>query len=405
MSSTTTTLILKHHERSDNTRSLYLRITHDRKSAWVPLNVFVAKNEWDPRLQQIIKKKCKRYRDIDRINDHILKKKLDAKEKIANLYHSGEIEHLTLADIKNEIINSKKDATFSIYTNQIISEMKMAGKYGNAAIYETALNFVTRNNNNLDIKFQQINYHFLKKLESSHLAAGNTINSLSVYLRTIRAIYNRAIKENIAKREWYPFENYSIKKTKTKKRAISKDDIQKIENHKPEIGTQEFHARNYFLFSFYMIGLNFADIALIKSSNIINGRLEYTRRKTNKNYSLAIYDKPQEILNIYKKGKKEGEYIFPIINREDPELIRKDIRNGLKTFNKYLRKIAKELNIEGNLTSYVARHSWATIGKQLNVPIQVISEGLGHDNLSTTQIYLDSFDKNVIDDASMLITG
>ena len=150
--------------------------------------------------------------------------------------------------------------------------------------------------------------------------------------------------------------------------------------------------------------LKLTDIAFLKPTNIINGRLEYTRRKTNKNYSLALYDKPQKILNYYLKRKKKDDYIFSIIKREDPEWIRKDIRNGLKTFNKYLRLIAKELNIEGNLTSYVARHSWATIGKHLNVPIQVISEGLGHDSIQTTQIYLDSFDKSVIDEASMLIT-
>ncbi|MEZ5082464.1 MAG: tyrosine-type recombinase/integrase [Bacteroidales bacterium] len=237
------------------------------------------------------------------------------------------------------------------------------------------------------------------------MGAGNTVNSLSVYMRTLRAIFNRAIKENVAKKDWYPFSNYSIRNTKTKKRAISKEDIQKIENYNPEEGSPRFHARNYFLFSFYMIGLNFADMAHIKPSNIINDRLEYSRKKTNKNYSLALFDKPQKILEYYSKGKKKDEYIFPIINREDPEWIRKDIKNGLKKFNKYLRKIGEELEIEGEMSSYVARHSWETIGKFLNVPIQVISEGLGHDSIQTTQIYLDSFDKNVIDDASRLITG
>jgi integrase len=253
--------------------------------------------------------------------------------------------------------------------------------------------------------FQRINYQFLKQLETNHIASGNTVNSLSVYLRTLRAIYNRAIKENVAKKDWYPFSNYSIKNTKTKKRAISKEDIQKIENYNPEKESQRFHARNYFLFSFYMIGLNFSDIAFIKPTNIINGRLEYIRKKTNKNYSLALFDKPQKILDYYKKGKEKDEYIFPIIKREDPEWIRKDIKNGLKTLNKYLRKIGEVLEIEGEMSSYVARHSWATIGKFLNVPIQVISEGLGHDSIQTTQIYLDSFDKGVIDDASQLISG
>jgi len=403
MSSTTISLVLKNYERSDKTRSINLRITHNRKVAWIPLNTYVTSEEWISEAEQINKKKCKRYSNIDRVNDYLLKKRIAANEVINGMYQSGDAEFLSVTDIKNAILDKREAHSFESFTNQIIQEMKSANKHGNASIYETTKNFVIKNNGGQDIMFQRINYQFLKQLETSHIAAGNTVNSLSVYMRTLRAIYNRAIKENVAKKDWYPFSNYSIKNTKTKKRAISKEDIKKIEDYKPEKGSQRFHARNYFLFSFYMIGLNFADIAFIKPSNIIKGRLEYTRKKTNKNYSLALFDKPQKILDYYKKGKNKDEYIFPIIIREDPEWIRKDIKNGLKTFNKYLRKIGDELEIEGEMSSYVARHSWATIGKFLNVPIQVISEGLGHDSIQTTQIYLDSFDNGVIDDASRLI--
>ena len=159
------------------------------------------------------------------------------------------------------------------------------------------------------------------------------------------------------------------------------------------------------MFSFYMIGMNFTDMAYLTPANLVNGRLEYKRKKTGKFYSLALFDKPQEILNYYIKGKKKDDYIFPIIERTEPELIRLDIQNNLRTCNKYMGLIAEELKIEGNITSYVARHSWASIGKFLNVPIQVISEGLGHDSIQTTQIYLDSFEANVIDDATKLITS
>jgi len=404
MSSTTVSIVLRQHEKPDKTRSLNLRITHNRKIAYIALNTFVSEDEWLPKEQEI-HKKCKRYENISRVNDYLLRQKLQAKSKINDLYDAGNAEYLSVTDIKKAILDQGEVHSFETFTKQIIKEMKAANRHGNASIYETTMNFVIKNNDGKDLMFQKINYQYLKQLETTHLAAGNAINSLSVYMRTLRAIFNRAIKENIAKKDWYPFDKYSIKNTKTKKRAISKEDIKKIEDYNPEDGSQRFHARNYFLFSFYMIGLNFADIAFIKPSNIINGRLEYTRKKTNKNYSLALFDKPQKILDHYKKGKKKDEYIFPIIKREDPEWIRKDIKNGLKTFNKYLRKIADELEIEGEMSSYVARHSWATIGKFLNVPIQVISEGLGHDSIQTTQIYLDSFDKNVIDDASLLITG
>ncbi len=404
MSTTHIAVFLKEYERKDKTRSLNLRVTHNRQFAWIPLNVFVTEDEWMAK-EEKIDKKCKRYQSVERVNDYILKKKVEAKSIVNGLYDTTEIEGLTSTDIKNKILNTTKVITFEYYTNQLINELKTANRYGSAGAYEAALSFVIRNNDNKDLYFQNINYKFLKNLEMAHLAKGNTLNSLAVYMRTIRAIYNRAINENIAKRDWYPFAQYKIKKTKTQKRAISKTDVQQIENYKPKNRSHEFNARNYFMFSFYMVGLNFTDMAYLKKSNIINERLEYTRKKTKKFYSLALFDKPNQILKYYLKGKKANDYIFPIILRESIEEQRKDIKNKLKTYNKYIRLIASDLEIEGNITSYVARHSWASIGKFLNVPVQVISEGLGHDSIQTTQIYLESFEANVIDDATKLITG
>ena len=404
MSSTHVSLVLKNYERKDKTRSVNLRITHNRQFAWIPLNVFITVDEWIS-VSEKISKKCNRYQSIDRVNDYLLKKKVEIKSVINGLYDTHEAESLSAAEIKNIVLNDTKVITFGAFTEQLITELKNANRYGSADAYKAALSFVHKNNKNNDLPFQSINYKFLKHLETAHLASGNTINSLAVYMRTIRAIYNRAINQNIAKRDWYPFSQYKIKKTKTQKRAISKNDIQLIENYSPEPNSQKFHARNFFMFSFYMIGLNFTDMAYLKKSNIVNDRIEYTRKKTNKFYSLALYNKPISILNYYLNDKGANDYIFPIISRDNAEEQRKDIKNNLKTYNKYIRLIAKELNIEGNITSYVARHSWASIGKFLNIPIQVISEGLGHDSIQTTQIYLDSFETNVIDDASMLITG
>lgn len=158
--------------------------------------------------------------------------------------------------------------------------------------------------------------------------------------------------------------------------------------------------------------MNFSDLAYLKYSNIKNNRLEYHRKKTGRFYSLDLYDKPLAIIDIYRKNnfifnpdKSKDSYIFPIIKRAEPELIRADIYNGLRLLNKYIGRIAKELEIDAHLTSYVARHSWASIGKALNIPLAVISDGLGHEDLSTTQVYLDELDKSTIDQASKMITG
>jgi len=404
MSSTKISLILKSYESKDNTRRINLRITHRRKIAYIPLNVNILASDWIEETEEI-DKKCTHLREIDRVNNYLLQKKLDARKTVNEIYDNGTAEYLTVKQVKGLITNKSEDVTFKKFTEKLIKELKEANRIGSSLAYNTALNFVLNSNNGDDLYFQAVNYEFLKKLETVHLSKGNTINALGVYMRTIRAIYNRAIKENVAKQEWYPFNLYTIKKTKTAKRAIKKEDILKIKNFKPDPGSYFFEARNLFLFSFYLIGLNYTDMAYLTPANIVNGRLEYYRKKTKKFYSIAISADAQKILKIYLKGKKKDEFIFPIINRITPFDRRNDIVNSLKIHNKRLGKMASLLKIEGNITSYVARHSWASIGRMMDVPIDVISQALGHENVKTTQIYLESFEKNVVDGASEMITG
>jgi len=169
------------------------------------------------------------------------------------------------------------------------------------------------------------------------------------------------------------------------------------------------------MFSFYMIGMNFTDMAFLQYKNVKKDRLVYIRKKNNKEFNLALSDKAKAIIEIYrthnfyhdpKKPKKDNDsYVFPIIKRSDPQEIKFDIKNGLKQMNKYIRKIAEKLEIDEHLTSYVARHSWASIGKKLNVSLAAISDSMGHSDMKTTEIYLDELDTSVIDDTNKLITG
>ena len=164
-----------------------------------------------------------------------------------------------------------------------------------------------------------------------------------------------------------------------------------------------WHSRNYFLFSFYNMGMNFMDIALLKKSNLIGDRLEYVRAKTGKTYSIKLQGPSLKILKLYIKDQKPDDFIFPIVKRTELADQLKDIQNDRKTNNKYLKLMAEKCEINAKITSYVARHSWATIAKNLDVPISVISEGLGHEDIKTTQIYLESFEVDVLDKANKLI--
>ncbi len=388
----------------DDTYSISLRLVHKQSSTYIALGYSVHLKDWDPD-NNIILKSCRKYSNLVRINNTLSAKLVTAQDIIEKLTYSGEIETMSPTDIKARILNQSAKITFAEYTDKIVADLKSSKNLGNASCYTQAKDFLVRHLGTANLSFEEINYKALKTLETRHLAGDNSLNSLSFYLRTIRAIYNRAIKEGIVSRDYYPFTHYSIKETKTQKRAISRKDIEKIRDAVFPERTPIWHARNYFLFSFYNIGMNFADMAFLKKSNIVNNRIQYTRAKTGKFYSVKIEKPTRDILDLYISPKGPDDYIFPIITRTKLEDQIKDEQNGRSNYNKYLKKIAAQLGIEANLTSYVARHSWATIAKGLNVPISVISEGLGHEDIKTTQIYLDSFDDDVIDSANRLVMG
>lgn len=390
--------------KDDGTFPIVLRLTHNRVTRYIQTGHSALPQEWIQASETIETKRLPKNR-VNTINGLILQQKSAAMSLINDLEKFGDLNSLSVSELKDKIMDKSPKTTFRAFTQKIIDELKTAKKFGNASCYQQAIDFIDRHCNKKDFTFDQINYQLIKHLEAQHLAKGKTWNSLSFYLRTIRSVYNRAIKEGKAKRDNYPFLNYSIKETKTAKRAIPKSDIQKIADLDVERDTNLWHARNYFMFSFYNIGMNFIDIAYLKMSNIVDGRLQYVRAKTGKPYSVKISAPVQEILLYYTEDKKPTDFVFNIIEGKTAEQKLQTYKNVRRSYAKWLRSLAKKAEINPNLTAYVARHSWATIAKDLNVPVSVISEGLGHEDIKTTQIYLDSFDDDVIDKANELITG
>tara|TARA_R110000868_G_scaffold1836_1_gene14456 strand:+ start:92 stop:907 length:816 start_codon:yes stop_codon:yes gene_type:complete len=256
-----------------------------------------------------------------------------------------------------------------------------------------------------DIKFNEVNYGFQIRFEKFHLKKeGNNLNGLAAYLRTIRAIYNKGIKDGCIEKEAYPFAKYKIKTTPTRKRAIDISYIQKILLLDLNKEHELFHTRNYFLISFMLFGMTFMDMAFLKLDDIKNGRVIYQRKKTSKNYNIKIPDKLNEILDFYLEGKNQHEFIFPIILRDKPEHQYQNVIRKRKIYNDKLKTIAIICGIEQSLTSYVSRHSFATNAMLQNIPIQAISTMLGHSKINTTQIYLKSLPTKILDDYNLKIS-
>ena len=390
--------------KSDQTYPLILRFIHNRKSVSMPLGYSILQTDWDEE-KGFVLKSYKGISNISRLNNWIHKQRVNAMDIINKLQDTGEIERMSITEIKARIVHNRSEVTFFDFTDEIINELVSAKRFGYAQSVRSVLTLVKKYRNDKDFPFEEMTYKFLVSFENYCRGKGNTTNSIAVYMKTIKMVYNRAIKAGIVKREMYPFINYTIRLTKTRKRAVQGDVIRKIEELELQKGSRLWHSKNYFLFSFYTMGINFADMARLKIESIVDGRIEYTRQKTKKEYSIKVTIPMKRILDLYIPEKKEDDYIFPIITRiGDPVLEFKDVAERRRINNKKLKEIGELVGMETPLTSYVARHSWATIAKRKGVPVAAISEGMGHEDVKTTEIYLDSFEKEVLDDYNEMIT-
>lgn len=269
-----------------------------------------------------------------------------------------------------------------------------------ASTYKELRNSLIEFNKNLDIYFSDIDVNWLKNYEA-HLRTNNLAeNSIGVRFRTLRAIYNAAIEQEIVKLEHYPFRQYKVSKLheETVKRSITKIDIERIINYQAK-GEYTRLSIDLFYFSYLCAGINFKDIAYLTKENIIDNRLIYTRKKTKKLIRLPLQDKALNILEKYELMKNY--YIFPILSKVHKTEIQQANRlhKVMAKVNKELKVIGEELKLPIELTTYVARHSYATVLKRSGVSTSIISESLGHSSEKITQIYLDSFENSQIDEA------
>lgn len=225
------------------------------------------------------------------------------------------------------------------------------------------------------------------------------MNSISFYMRILRAVYNKAVDKDLAQQK-FPFRHVYTGIDRTVKRALPIKIIKQIIQLDLTDYPQEAYARDMFLFSFYTRGMSFIDMAFLQKSALQNDILSYRRRKTGQQLFIKWESCMQEIVNRYKS--ESSEYLLPIISSSKPNA-RQQYKNALFRVNRILKRVAVKVELTIPLSMYVARHSWASIAHSKNIPISIISEGMGHDSESTTQIYLASLDTSLIDKANAII--
>lgn len=380
---------------------LMLRIAQNGKSTYKSLKISVAAKHWD--FDKNVPKPNNPHKDL--IQKIILKTKLEYQQRI--LEKKANKEEFTASSLINEQKEITKTQTVEEFYLSIIEELRQKGQIGNSYAYLNSYNTLKNFNKGkkLNYTFSHIDVSFCRKYEDWMRSKGNQDTTLSYQFRTLRATFNKAIEAKIVSRDKNPFNEYKLShfNTKTMKRALSKEDILKIINTDCSSKSKLRQlAHDLFSFSYLCGGISFVDIANLTQRNIVEGRLIYQRQKTHGNINLLLSDEALKIIQKYNKYCQYAGYLFPILHNQrhiTPMQKSNRIHKICHQVNTELRTFATELGITAEVTTYVARHSFATILKKSGVNIGIISEALGHQDIKTTQIYLSRFDNEQVDEA------
>lgn len=394
MSTTVNVICYKSKILKNGESPLMLRICKDGKKKYVGLGLSVQPTEWD------FSKNLPKPEHTDSERLKVIISEIIAKynKKILELTAKG--EEFTAASLVDAVNTRKKAETVGELFLEHIQQLDEEGRRGYMLSLKQTYNSLLAFNKHLDIPFSSIDVTWLKRYENYLHKQELKDNTIGIRMRSLRVIYNLAIEQDITDKEKYPFKNYKVAKLnqKTLKRALRKHDVNKIIRYTAKNQYEQF-AIDIFLFTYYAGGINFVDIANLTRSNIIDGKLAYYRTKTKA--LIAVPLQPQAVAILEKYANKESTYLFPILSKFHKTKVQKAnrVHKVITKVNKRLKEIGEALNLPLKITTYVARHSQATIMKQAGVSVSIISDIMGHSSEKVTQYYLDSFENSQFSDA------
>ncbi len=399
MSETIKVLCYKSKTLSNGEHPLMVCVCKDGKRKYQSLGISVKAEWWDFKTN-LPKGRCpNRERIILLINEKINEiQKAALDKRIAG----KDFTAATLIESTSSKDSSHK--TVGEYYLTYIQNLKKEKRIRYAGMLEVSYNSFIKFNRHLDIPFSDIDVAWLKKYELWMKEQNLSVSTISTRIRHLRVVFNLAIAEHSIKHDCYPFRVYKVSKLnkQTPKRAIAKKDVMRIMGYQGK-SEMECLAIDVFVFSYLNAGINFIDIAKLKHSNIVESHLIYNREKTKKLINVPLQPKALEIIAKYQNDKSP--YLFPILSpfHKTEIQIANRLHKVLAKINKHLKEIGDNLNLPIPLTTYVARHSYATVLKRAGVSTSIISESLGHSSERVTQIHLDSFDNEQVGEAMKLL--
>lgn len=387
---------LKDKPTKEGLYPIVLSVIKDRKTKVISVGIKCLKKDWDEAKSEL-KKSYNNYTQVNRI---LLQKK---EEALKIVYDFGlEKIDFTLTQFEAKFKGEKDiNKTVKSFWQEKITDLNLAGRTGNARAYKDTMNSFFKFAKNEKLMFREVTVEMLDKYETYLRSTGSKDGGIGVRMRELRALFNDAIKKGIVHEKYYPFKAYKVSKLKGKgqKRALTHGEIKLIEELDEEKYPHLAQSKKLFMFSFYTRGMNFYDMMKLTWNEVQGNYITYTRSKTKVNFKIEILPPVRKILDEYRERRSITNYIFPILLHMEltPLQIENRKAKKLKEFNSDLKKIAEIQGIHSTVTSYVARHSYATILRYLGGTTEAISQSMGHSNVGITTAYLKDFEHDDID--------
>ena len=380
--------------------TLYYHIIHQRKLRWISTDYHVYPEEWNARKSSVIVSNS----NNRQAHLQLIQSQIDWEMKqMQCIIHDKEMDGVSYSvdDLANEIQQLPTSQSVFTFFRQQIAKKEQMQCVGTKNNYTNAVNRFIEFRNQKDLTFSQMTADMMEMYQAWLWNRGVGQNTVSFYLRTLRTLHHKAVEAGQATSNDI-FAHVQTANVRTAKRAISIKDIRKIEKLELQIGSSIDKARDLFLLSFYLRGMAFVDMAFLKKSDLKCGMVSYNRRKTHQNLNIEWIKPMQAIIDKYAEQTKDSPYILPILTGKETSPYTQYRKVEYNT-NYNLKKIGKMIGLKIPLTTYVARHTWASIALHMNIPIATISEGMGHNSYKTTQIYLESIDVATINEANRRI--
>lgn len=378
--------------------TLYYQVIHQRIIRRISTSFHIFPSEWDMRLSSLSTSVAPTRRQTIASFRERIHLDIECFSRIIRSFEQRAIPYSAEDIIEKFRRYSSRLSLFS-FMSGVIASLRANGKIRTAETYAATLRSFRKFRNEEDVMLDAFSPSLMEAYEAWLRNRGITLNTVSFYLRILRAVYNRALEEDMFD-DRKPFRHVYTGVDKTVKRALPLRLIKKIKALNLKNSPNLELARDIFLLSFMLRGMSFIDMAFLKKSDLRNGYIIYRRRKTGQQLMVAWTKDMQHILDKYPENNTP--YLLPILSNPNAKELYLYRNMGYKV-NHNLKLIALRLGIDIPLTMYVARHSWASAAQSKGIPLSVISKGMGHDSEKTTRIYLASLDTTLIDRANALI--